>query len=128
MLKAKNSFFEKRCSNIEIPFFMISNPDFSLFFPVITGTVECWKYRFLTTFFPKSQNTVMKIFISRPPANTTSPPSQIQHFSVPKWPPSSSNLQASIRFLINVYNFFKISIAHYISVLYTSLYLNNHQN
>ena len=37
-LKAKNYFF-KRCSNIEIPFIMISNPDFSLFFPVITGTV-----------------------------------------------------------------------------------------
>ena len=33
--------------------FMILNPDFSLFFPVITGTVYCWKCRFPTIFFPK---------------------------------------------------------------------------
>ena len=66
------SFF-KRCPNIAIPFFMISNSDFSLFFPVITGTVQRWKYRFPTIFFPKSWDTVLKIFISRPTANTTSP-------------------------------------------------------
>ena len=35
VVKTKNNFFE-RCPNIEIPFFMISNPDFSLFFTVIT--------------------------------------------------------------------------------------------
>ena len=56
------------------------------------------------------------------------PPFQDPKFQCSKMTSSSSNLQASIRFLINVYNFFKISIAHYISVLYTSLYLNNHQN
>ena len=50
---------------------MISNPDFLLFFPIITGTIQCWKYRFPTIFFPKSRNTVLKIFIFRPPANTT---------------------------------------------------------
>ena len=33
-LKAKNYFF-KRCPNIEIPFFIISDPDFLLFFLVI---------------------------------------------------------------------------------------------
>ena len=38
VLKA-NNYFLKQCSNIEIPFIIISNPDFSLFFPVITGTV-----------------------------------------------------------------------------------------
>ena len=37
VLEAKNIFL-KRCPNIEIPFFMISSPDFSLFFQVITGT------------------------------------------------------------------------------------------
>ena len=36
--KTINNFL-KRCPNIEISFFMITNPDFSLFFPVITGTV-----------------------------------------------------------------------------------------
>ena len=71
VLKAKNIFF-KRCSNIKIPFFMISNPDSSLFF--FSGTVWCWKHRFPTIFFPKSRNTVLKIFfpvhrqILRPPS------------------------------------------------------------
>ena len=35
--KEKKNF--KRCPNIEIPFFMISNSDFSLFFPVTPGSV-----------------------------------------------------------------------------------------
>ena len=38
VLKAKKKIL-KRCPNIEIPFVMISNPNFLLFFPVITGTV-----------------------------------------------------------------------------------------
>ena len=37
-LKAKTIFL-KKCPNIGIPFIMISNLDFSLFFQVITGTV-----------------------------------------------------------------------------------------
>ena len=53
---------------------MISNSDISLFFLVITGTVWCWKYRFPTIFFSKSRNTVLKIFISNPPANIRPPP------------------------------------------------------
>ena len=76
MLKSKNIFFE-RCPHIEILFFMISNPNFSLFFSVIAGTVSCWKYHFPTILFPKSRNTVLKIFISCPPANTT-PPYKLQ--------------------------------------------------
>ena len=46
---------------------------FLVIFLVITGTVYCWKYRFPTIFFSKSRNTVLKIFISRPPENTTPP-------------------------------------------------------
>ena len=38
MLKSKKAFF-KSCPNIEIPLFMISNSDFLLVFPVVTGTV-----------------------------------------------------------------------------------------
>ena len=34
----KKNFFE-RCPDIKIPFFIISNPNFSLLFSVITGTV-----------------------------------------------------------------------------------------
>ena len=83
-LKAKNVFF-KRCPNIEIPFIMISNPDFSLFFLVITGTAQCWKYLFPTIFFSKSRNTILKIFISSPPKNTTPNPLT-----------QSSNLSASL--------------------------------
>ena len=37
-VKSKKNFFQ-RCPNIKIRFFMISNPDFSSIFPVITGTV-----------------------------------------------------------------------------------------
>ena len=36
--KPKIDFF-KRCPNTQILFIMISNPDFLLFFPGITGTV-----------------------------------------------------------------------------------------
>ena len=50
---------------------MILLLDFSLFFPVVTGTIQCGKYLFPAIFFPKSRNTVLKIFISRPLANTT---------------------------------------------------------
>ena len=35
VLNSKKKFFERR-PNIEIPFFMILNPDFLLFFSVIT--------------------------------------------------------------------------------------------
>ena len=70
--KTLRNFFE-RCPITEIPFFMILNPDFSLFFPVFTDIVWCWKCRFPTIFFPKSRNIVLKIFLSRPPANTTPP-------------------------------------------------------
>ena len=70
VLKTKKEFFFK---DSQIPFFMITNPDFLLIFPVISGIVQCWKYRSPTTFFPKSRNTVLKIFICRSPANTTPP-------------------------------------------------------
>ena len=50
-------------------FFMISNPDFSLFFfsNFLHHSVE-------NIVFLKSRNTVLKIFISRRPTNTTHPP------------------------------------------------------
>ena len=44
--------YSKRCLNIKIPFFMISNPDLSLLFPVITGTIWYGKYRFPNIFSP----------------------------------------------------------------------------
>ena len=47
---------------------------FFVFFSVFTSTICGWKYRFPTIFFPKSRNTVLKIFISRPLANTMPPP------------------------------------------------------
>ena len=73
-VKIKKKFFLKDVQISEYRFFMISNPDFSLSFPLITSTVYCWKYRFPTIFFRKSQNIVLKIFISRPPANIMPPP------------------------------------------------------
>ena len=57
VLKAKNKKLFKRCLNIEIPFIMISNPDFSLL---------------------KSRNTVLKIFIS---------PSTGRYYAPPPLPP-----------------------------------------
>ena len=67
MLEAKNIFL-KKCPNIEILFFMISNSDFSMFFFCF------YRHRLVLEIpFPDSRNTVLKIFISRPPANTTPP-------------------------------------------------------
>ena len=69
VLKAKTNFFLKISKYGNTVFY--ENPNFSLFFPEIIGNVWCWKYRFPTTFFSNSRNTVLKIFISRPPTNTT---------------------------------------------------------
>ena len=72
VLKSKKNFFLK---DVQIPisrcffFFVV------VFFSVFTGTIYGWKYRFPTIFFPKSRNTVLKIFISRPLVNTMPPPS-----------------------------------------------------
>ena len=72
-VKNKKFYFFERCPNIEIPFFMISNPDFSLFFS------SNYRYRLVlkkpfpdhtSIFSQKSRTTLLKIFISRPLANT----------------------------------------------------------
>ena len=81
VLKKRTFNFFSFFFNIEILFFMITNSDFLLFFPIISGTTYCWKYCFLTIFFPKSRNTVTKIFTSCPPANAMppSPPHPYSH-------------------------------------------------
>ena len=80
--------------------FMISDPDFSLFFPVIAGSAECCKYRLTTIFFPKSRNIVLKIFISCSTANTT-PPSPPPPFPPLEWIDACfQNFQAAINLLI----------------------------
>ena len=73
VLKKRTFNFFSFFFNIEILFFMITNSDFLLFFPIISGTTYCWKYCFLTIFFPKSRNTVTKIFTSCPPADAMPP-------------------------------------------------------
>ena len=74
--------------------FMISDPNFLLFFPVITGSAECCKYHLTTIFFPKSQNIVLKIFISCSTANTAPHPP-------PQWIDACfQNFQAVINLLI----------------------------
>ena len=72
VLKREKNFFLKDVQISKYRFWMIWNPNFSLFFPRISGTVCCWKYRFPTKFLIKFQNTKnLKIFSSCPPANTT---------------------------------------------------------
>ena len=53
---------------------MISNPDFSLFFFSNHRQGLVLKIPFHDQVFPKPQNTVLKIFISRPQANTKPSP------------------------------------------------------
>ena len=72
-LRAKNKLFKKMSTYRNTAFYDFKSRFLIFFFPVITGTVWCGKYRFLTIFFSKSWNTVLKIFFSRPPANTTHP-------------------------------------------------------
>ena len=63
----KKKFFSKFRNTVFYGF----KSRFLVIFSVITGTVYCRKCHFPTVFFPKSENTVLKIFISRLPANTT---------------------------------------------------------
>ena len=70
VVKAKNIFL-KRCSNIKIPFFMISNPDSSLFF--FRNRVVL-KTPFPDDIFPKISKYRTENLLSRPPATTKPPP------------------------------------------------------
>ena len=62
-LKEKENFLK----NVQISKYLL------LWFQIISNTILCWKYRFPTISFPQPPNTVLEIFISRPPANTTPP-------------------------------------------------------
>ena len=72
-VKIKKIFFWKM-SKYRFLWFQI--PISCYFFSVISSTIVL-KYRFPNVFSPKSRNTVLKIFISRPPTNTTHPPDMV---------------------------------------------------
>ena len=69
-LKAKYNFYKKMSKYRKTVYYDFKSQFFVIFL-VITGTVYSWKYHFLSIYFPKSRNTVLKIFIFRPAANTT---------------------------------------------------------
>ena len=89
-IKNKKRIFFERCPDIEIPFFMISNPSFLLIFPVINGHRLVLKIPFPGHIFAKILHTVVKIFISRLPANTTLSPIDYTYSN-----PDLANLESS---------------------------------
>ena len=60
-LKAKYNFYKKMSKYRKTVYYDFKSQFFVIFL-VITGTVYSWKYRFLSIYFPKSRNTVLKIF------------------------------------------------------------------